>query len=274
MSIPILKQKINNESVTSPTKYLKYCKRFDREKKNYNIDGIILTYSKRAIDETVKKYVAEKIKSSYGNYFIIQKQNKRIGVLSNFGIGASHTVDIVEELIAYGCKRFITIGMAGAISKEVNIGDIIICNKAIRDEGTSYHYLAPSKYAYCDKGFFKELLTWFDNSKIKYLIGPTWTTDAPYRETELEILSYQRDGVLTVDMEASALYALSKYRRVKICSIFVISDKLSNLVWEPCFRNKKINQNIEIVLEGAIEFLCYSLLLGGVYSLFISSFSV
>ena len=92
----------------------------------------------------------------------------------------------------------------------------MVCEKAIRDEGTSHHYLKPSKYAYASKDMTQKIKNSLDKFKQKYFVGTSWTIDAPYRETVAEATQYQKEGVATVEMEASALFAVSQYRNVEL----------------------------------------------------------
>ena len=88
----------------------------------------------------------------------------------------------MEELIAFGVKKFISIGTAGTLQKDITIGSLMVCEKAIRDEGTSHHYLKPSKYAYASKEMTSKIKKSLDKFKQKYFVGTSWTIDAPYRE--------------------------------------------------------------------------------------------
>src|SRR4029450_1601955 len=83
-----------------------------------------------------------------GEFLLLRHVDRRIGVCGGFGIGAPGVVAILEELIALGVRRFVSIGTAGALAKRLRIGDFVICDRAIRDEGVSHHYLAPARYAH------------------------------------------------------------------------------------------------------------------------------
>ena len=134
-----------------------------------------------------------------------------------------------------GTREFVGIGYAGALAPDLAPGDIVVCDGAVRDEGTSHHY-AP---AHVTARPSRALTRWVERTLVRaglaFRVGPSWTTDAPYRETRAELRRYRREGVLTVDMEASALFVFARFRRVRAASVFVISDVLTERGWDPHF---------------------------------------
>lgn len=131
----------------------------------------------------------------------------------------------------------------------------MVCEKAIRDEGTSHHYTKHSKYSYAGKEITKKIISVLKKNKIKHFLGTSWTVDAPYRETIEEAKQYQEEGVATVEMEASALFAVAEYRKVQLGSIVTISDSLAELQWKPKFKTKRTNQGLEKLYKTAVEVL-------------------
>lgn len=168
--------------------------------------------------------------------------------VGEFGIGAPQIVAKCEFLIAWGVKEFISIGTAGAIAKELTFGDLILCDRAIRDEGTSHHYLNFDKYAYpTDGGALAKKM-----QSVPHRIGTSWTSDAFFRPTLEEIIHFQNEGVLTVEMEASALFALATSRKVSMSAAFVISDLLTTEEWHPQFYSEKVEKGLDTLLEIAL----------------------
>ena len=126
---------------------------------------------------------------------------------------------VLEILIELGVKRFINVGIAGGLQKSSHIGDVIVCTSAIRDEGVSYHYLEdPSVPALPSENLTTAFMRTLARDGIPYTQGATWTTDAFFRETVGEIQHYQEEGVVTVEMEAAALFAISTLRGVEMAS--------------------------------------------------------
>ena len=149
----------------------------------------------------------------------------------------------VEELASAGASKFLLLGTAGSINPKVRFGDLVVCTKAVRDEGTSYHYLRPSLFAYPSMPLTDRLFKALGKNGINATKGIAWTTDAPYMETMEEIEEFRNRGVLTVEMEAASLFAVSKRRTVESAAIFSISDELHGKKWtgmgvpEEGFRN-------------------------------------
>ena len=99
------------------------------------------------------------------------------------GFGAPTAVLTMEEMAAYGIKKFVNLGSAGGLQPNLSFGDIVVCERAIRDEGTSHHYLSAEKYAHASKELTDDLCNAIEKKGIAYRKGSSWTTDAIYRET-------------------------------------------------------------------------------------------
>lgn len=140
--------------------------------------------------------------------------------------GAPLATHVMEDLIACRGKLFIGVGLLGAIQPSIDVGDYIIPSLAVRDEGTSYHYLPKNVKALPSNEVVQALKDSCEEMKVKYHIGPLWTTDAFYRETKSKIGYFQEKGVVGVDMETSAIFSLGIYRKVKAGCILVASSNL------------------------------------------------
>ncbi|HLY77717.1 MAG TPA: nucleoside phosphorylase [Thermoplasmata archaeon] len=158
-----------------------------------------------------------------------------VGVSFPRGVGGPSTVVRCEELAALGTKEFIGVGFAGSLSPELHPGDVIVCDGAVRDEGTSHHYAHASVPALPSAALLGWVTKTLAESSISSRTGPSWTTDAPYRETGAELRHYRGRGVLTVEMEAAALFIFARHRGLRAASVFVVSDVLTEERWEPHF---------------------------------------
>jgi uridine phosphorylase len=125
-------------------------------------------------------------------------------------VGAPFAVLIAEELFASGCRFLLSLTSAGQITASGPTPYFVIINRALRDEGTSYHYASPSDYADADASLVASAAAALEKSKQLFFVGPTWTTDAPFRETAAAIDAARSKGVLAVEMEAAALYAFAR----------------------------------------------------------------
>lgn len=144
----------------------------------------------------------------------------KIGFIIMRGIGSPHAAATLEEVIARGGKEFINVGTAGGLQS----GGFYLCKKALRDEGTSHHYIKFGKFIEPNLVLTNKLKKTLKKKKFPFREGTTWTIDSYYRESHEEIKKYSKEGISTVEMEASALFAVGKFRGVKVASIFVVSD--------------------------------------------------
>ncbi|MFC2070803.1 nucleoside phosphorylase [Chloroflexota bacterium] len=255
MLFPNFKNKQANDSFFSPAEFIEYKKKRVEYDRLNHLEGIILCYSRHLIEYISEQHEVTAVKSFSGEMHLLNETDNRVGIIGNFGFGAPIVVTVLEELIAFGVKRFISIGLAGTLQKNLKAGDVVVCEKAIRDEGTSYHYLEPSKYAYPSKEITDGIKRALDRQGQKYSTGTSWTIDAPFRETVAEVRQYQEEGVATVEMEASALFAVAQYRDARMGAMLTISDSLAGLEWAPEFHFKETMNGLEILCRAALEAL-------------------
>ena len=254
MAFPNLKNKYKGQSIITPRQFLQYLKNEGGYPKFRKPKGVIFCYSLLILKYIKKKYKAKKVSAFSGETYLIGNKGNQIAIVGNFGIGAPIVATIMEEFIAMGVKKFISIGDAGSIQKSLDIGDIVICDRAIRDEGVSHHYMKSAPYATASKSMTMKIEKILKRRNLKYFKGASWTIDSPYRETISEIKRYQRQGVLTVEMEAAAIFAVAKYRKVIAGALFVVSDNLGELIWEPKFHltTKPLEEVFEIAKESLL----------------------
>jgi uridine phosphorylase len=130
----------------------------------------------------------------------------------------------------------------------------VLCTGAVRDEGVSHHYLPTDTPVGPDRGL-TEALGEALAERGPLRSGMTWTIDAPYRETVAEVRRYRAEGVLTVEMEAAALFAVAAVRSVPMASAFCISDLLSSVTWDPRFDAPELHDGLAALADTAIEVL-------------------
>ena len=208
----------------------------------------ILIYSDYAEEFCIRRYKPE-IRELHSILKILILGD--IGIVKMTGIGSPHAASIMEELVALGGKQFLNIGTAGGLKHK----GIFLCNKALRDEGTSSHYLKPGRFTYPVRNLTARLGKSIKSRGLEYSIGTTWTTDAPYRETKAEVKKYAKQGISTVDMETSALFAVAKYRKVEIAATFVVSDLVCEGKWKPMFKDTQIKETLNLLVEAAVDCL-------------------
>lgn len=161
-------------------------------------------------------------------------------------VGASFAVLVAEELFASGCALLISMTSAGQIVSRGQPPYFVLIERAMRDEGTSYHYLAPAQYSVLDQGLSARLVSAFDHSKLNVLRGATWTTDAPFRETPEAIAYAHGQHILGVEMEAAALYAFAQARRCPVVCFAHITNQMAQIDGD---FEKGVNQGSHDALE-------------------------
>jgi uridine phosphorylase len=140
-------------------------------------------------------------------------------------VGAAFAVLIAEELFASGCRLLVSITSAGQIAPVQAPPYFVVIDRALRDEGTSYHYLPAPDYSAADVHLTELARAALSTAGMSVRVGASWTTDAPFRETEAAIAVASRAGILTVEMEAAALYAFAKARaRAVLCFAHVTNQ--------------------------------------------------
>lgn len=123
-------------------------------------------------------------------------------------VGAPFAVLVAEELFALGCKALVSISSAGLIAENLQPPLFLLIDRALRDEGTSYHYLPPERFAPASPSLVEAVALRLADADLPFSRGSSWTTDAPFRETSEIIAARRKEGVIAVEMEAAALLAM------------------------------------------------------------------
>ena len=148
------------------------------------------------------------------------------------GVGAPLAAGLLEEVIALGCRKFIACGGAGVLDKDIAVGHLLVPTAAVRDEGTSYHYLPPARLVEADPSAVAAIEQVLRKHNINYLLTKTWTTDAFYRETPTKVQLRKSEGCLAVEMEAAAFFAVAQFRGVPFAQILYGGDDVSSVQWD------------------------------------------
>jgi uridine phosphorylase len=144
-------------------------------------------------------------------------------------VGASFAVLVAEELFVSGCRLLISMTSAGQIVPMGEPPYFVLIERALRDEGTSYHYLPPSLYSHINPALIADFGDAYKNASVHVLYGATWTTDAPFRETEGAIEYARSEGILGVEMEAAALYAFAQAKGVNVICFALITNQMAQV---------------------------------------------
>lgn len=144
-------------------------------------------------------------------------------------VGAAYAVLVAEQVFVSGCQLLISITSSGQIVGQGPPPYFVLIDRALRDEGTSYHYLPPSDYAYLQPALRQRFAGQFGALPVPVYCGATWTTDAPFRETAPAIAAAEQAGILAVEMEAAALYACAQARNQPVVCFAHVTNQLAKV---------------------------------------------
>jgi uridine phosphorylase len=197
---------------------------------------VVLCFFREVIDKVAETHgVVERspFKAEHGThpFWELDWNGRRLGVFHP-GVGAPLAAGFLEEAIAKGCRSFVACGGAGALVPDLTLGHVVVPTSAVRDEGTSYHYLAPGRTVAPSNAAVEAIESTLEAHRVPYVTGPTWTTDGVYRETRARMRRRVAEGCLTVEMEAAAFFAVAEFRAVSFGQILYAGDDLSGDVWD------------------------------------------
>lgn len=167
-------------------------------------------------------------------------------------VGAPFAVLIAEELFASGCHFLISITSAGQITLAGKPPYFVVIDRALRDEGTSYHYTKPSEYSEAEPQLVAVAERALRSNGVNVITGSSWTTDAPFRETEEAIVAARSKGILAVEMEAAALYAFAHATNKNVLCLAHVTNTMA--VTEQDFEKGEAEGTVDAlrVLEAII----------------------
>jgi purine-nucleoside phosphorylase len=229
------------------------------------------------VDLIKKKLVSPRVTPFFNNTLIIPADDMPQICVAGPYMGAPYGTMILESLIARGVKKIIVLGWCGAVVPGLDVGDLIVVDRAIVDEGTSCNYadlsddipctlpddfLTSHLYTHCQKTVKKNNQSSGKDAgrdrrpekrPFRVTRQTLWTTDAIYRETPEKISFFRDLGAEAVEMECSALFSVARFRAVKIAALMVVSDSVAATDWHPGFRNKRFKQARALACEMVLD---------------------
>jgi uridine phosphorylase len=184
-------------------------------------DGDIVEYARRCLGATSCPHWA----CYHTRMWEWTADGIRYGIVGH-AVGGSFSVLVAEQLFASGCRLLISISSAGQITEVASPPYHILIDRALRDEGTSYHYLPPATFSEADPAVLAVAAEGLSRAGCRVHIGATWTTDAPFRETAQTIAARRKAGILAVEMEAAAIYAFGAARKRPVICLAHVSNQL------------------------------------------------
>jgi uridine phosphorylase len=221
----------------------------------YAPEGVILCLYRGVMKRFGWKYRARRVDGFQAEVYVTERRGRRVGVVGGFGIGAPAATNIAEELIAWGAKRIVILSLGGGVQPSLAPGSLVLCDRAVRDEGTSYHYLPPARDVAASASLVGTLSAALDSRGLAHVVGATWSTDAPYRESREEAAAFQRDGVQAVDMESAGVFAAAQVRGIDAATVLVVGDSLAGPRWSVPPDMRVLHRKVETLLSTLIDAL-------------------
>ena len=148
------------------------------------------------------------------------------------GVGAPLAAAFLDEIIAGGARSMVACGGCGVLQKEIVAGHPLVLASAVRDEGTSYHYLPPGREVSASPRVTAAIQQVLQARGMDYLVGKSWTTDGIYRETAVKRDQRVAEGCQVVEMEAAAFFAVAQFRRVEFGQLVYGGDLVVPEGWD------------------------------------------
>lgn len=228
---------------------------------------MVLTFTKRSEEELalpsravvvvdagnlnllVRKTEAVRV-SSWNPYRMIYRVPYRETILVRSAFGGPNMAALVEEISSFGVREICFWGYCGGISQDLSIGDRLLITGALREEGTSYHYL-DGQDEYVGSPW---LADWQRACEREgFIKGMIWSCDAPYRETSAKISEYRHSGILGVEMEVASLYAVCSYKELSGIALLVVSDLIGEHGWTPGFSSPQFKKSVESMADFLVR---------------------
>ena len=229
------------------------------DKASWAAESAILIYDRRLYAQLLATFDPDEVGfenirfGAPGSYHALPDTDGGVILVGNFGIGAPVAAVVAETLIACGVREIISLGTAGGLQPDLSPGEIISVHGAVRDDGTSQHYLKPDVLVGPDDALTRRLEGALGNAMSAR--GSVWTTDAPFRETIIELETHRDAGILAVEMEAAALMAVCEVRGAAFATSVCISDILSEEGWEALFSETEVREALMTMFKAAVATL-------------------
>lgn len=235
-----------------------------RDRNDKRLEKVLLpktaigVFSIKLLESIVEKFNCEKVGyfggASFHRPVYVMRHNNKEFTLFNAGISGAWISSDIEDLNYNGVKKFIIFGNCGVLDKTIGDCQIIIPNKAFRDEGVSYHYLPDSESIELSTKYKDDFINILNNHSFDYVEGATWTIDAFYRETKDKIDYFRNKGAICVEMEGSVIAAVCQRKKLDYFTFYYAGDNLDSVEWERRSISQETNfEKKQIVPLLAIE---------------------
>ena len=222
---PVLEFDTDKDAVVNPFKW---------NLEQFNTNKLIITFFPDVMESLKKDNLIEKAYYFSGeNPVDIYRFTDEPEILITLGyVGCPACAGNLEVFAASGVNKVMFCGGGGVLDKNIKVGELLVVEGAIRDEGFSYRYIEPSRYIYTDKKVTQKITEYLEEHKISYLTGLTWTTDALFRETKALVEKRKEEGAKIVEMEQAGCIAIAQFRNFDYGAIIYGGDDVSQDEWD------------------------------------------
>ena len=212
---------------------------------------VLLVYREHVAQHLCTAFTTERIEGFGGR--IERIKGTDVAIASGFGIGGPAVAALIEDLHAVGVDTIVSTGTCGQLAPSSS--QVLICERALRDEGVSHHYMPAERFAIPDTNLMVALERHLVQSAVEPARASSWTTDALYRETVAERDTYLREGITCVEMEAASLFTVARALGIRSTSVFVVSDVSDGEDHHIAFGDENVIHTLEHVSESTLKFL-------------------
>ncbi len=226
---PILEFDDNQDAKINPTAFVN--QKFETDKM-FETDKLIITFFPEVMNKLINEGRIVLEKTITGENPILIYRFLKEDVLITLGqIGCPACAGNLDLFNAMGITKVMFCGGGGVLDKNIEVGQILVVDGAIRDEGFSYHYVEPSRYIYTKSEITEKIIKYLEENNISYIRGLTWTTDALFRETVDRIAQRKEEGAKIVEMEQAGCIAVSQFRDFEYGALIYGGDDVSQGEW-------------------------------------------
>jgi len=221
-------------------------------------ETVLVSYQNSTMQYLLKNHPEFKASPAVSHFHV--RDDGKVGILGDWGVGAPGLAIKIEELIALGTKRFIAVGTAGSLMNSHAIADFVLCPKALAEDGVAHHYLPQGKnVAEADEQMIMEWESFVKARSLpQFHSGMAWSFAALFRESVEDVCRVSEAGCSLVEMEAATLYAIGHDKQLQTLTLVVISDQITTENWIPHVKNPAVKNNLHQLADWALEF-CSSL---------------
>jgi purine-nucleoside phosphorylase len=248
----------SNEPIVNVKTYLEYKRAGGHIDDTRAPETVLVCYQSSTMQYLLKQHSELQPYQSVTHCYLYHDAS--VGILGDWGVGAPGLAIKMEELVELGTKRFIAVGTSGELMNTHQIGDFILCPRALAEDGVAHLYLPHGQHVVdADPVMLRDWATFAQEKSLPlFRSGMAWSFPAIFRETLADVYRVQSLGCSVVEMEAATLYAIGQEKGVQALSLFVISDSITEEAWVPHIKEPAVRTNLHKLADWALEF-CHKL---------------